>query len=120
MQELQRRGLEGADDAEVLVGVDVGREAGAADARLQAVGEGGLGDALEGLARVAREEVLEGELVVPGAEDGGFNVGAAEEGGPFVLEDGDRFVDFLLGDAGGSYSGLGEAGVRVSGGSLSS
>lgn len=110
VQELERRRLERPDDAHVLVGVDVGGEAAAGDARLEAVGDRGLGDALERLARVAGEHVLEGELVVAGLEDDGLGF-AADEGLPAVLEDRDRLVDFVLGDARGCDLCLGEPGA---------
>lgn len=100
VQELEGGGLQRPDDAHVLVGLDVGGEAAARDARLEAVRDGRLGDALERLARVAREHVLEGELVVARLQDHGLGV-AADEGLPPVLQDGDRLVDLVLGDARG-------------------
>ena len=113
VQELEGRGLERADDADVLVGVDVGREAAAHYTRLEAVRDGRLGYALERLACVAGEHVLEGEFVVAGGQHRALGV-AAHEGLPPVLEDRDRLVDLVLRDARRRDLGLGEPAARVS------
>lgn len=112
VQDLEGRGLEGADNAQVLVGVDVGSQAAAHHAGLEAVGDGGLGDALERLARVAGHHVLEGKLVVARLEDHALGV-AAHERLPPVLEDGDGLVDLVLRDARGGDFCLGESGRIV-------
>lgn len=99
--ELEGTGLKSADDAQVLIRVQVVGELAATDGGLEAIGDGGLGDALDALSGVAGHGVLEGILVVAGLQRHAL-AGCADKWVPAVLEDGDEAIDLLTRGSGSS------------------
>lgn len=94
VQELEGRRFKCAYYAKVLVAVKIVRQLSATDCRLQTVGDGSLGDALDALGSIAGQGKFKGPFVVAGGERHALAVDS-DEGRPSVLEDVDRLVDLL-------------------------
>ncbi len=109
MEKLERRCLEGPDDPQLLVGMDVVGQLAPRYRGLELVPDARLPQALDALGSVAMEEQLERPLVVPGGQRDALGLLARAAGGvrcadpcewrPPVVEDLQRLVDLVCGYA---------------------